>query len=82
MLVESDFPMDIRTNNGDTAVAVAAQKGHLECVKLLVKAGADINITNNFEIGPLYLSILNKHDETSYYLIESKAKCYLSRTDS
>ena len=35
---------------GETALHRAAEYGHLEVVRVLVNAGADINIKNNFGI--------------------------------
>ena len=49
-------------------------------MELLVKAGSNINITNNFDMGPLYLAILNERYECAYYLVENQAACYLDQT--
>lgn len=59
MLLKSRFPIDLRNNNGDTALHIAAQKGNLDNIKALVKSGANIDILNNASLSPLYLAVLN-----------------------
>ena len=61
MLVRSSFPLDDLTKKGKTAMAIAAEKGHVDVIELLYHAGADINKVNKDGIGPLYLSIINEH---------------------
>jgi len=73
MLIQSEFPLNEVNDKGLSATACAAKKGHLQAVKMLLKAGADINLTDPKGIGPLYLSILNDHQKTSEYLIENGA---------
>ena len=46
--------------NGDTygtPLHFAAARNHLECVKLLLDAGADIKVTDNYSLTPLQLHI-------------------------
>ena len=46
--------------NGDaygTPLHFAAAGNHLECVKLLLDAGADIKVTDNYSLTPLQLHI-------------------------
>ena len=76
MLLKSKFPMNEQTNKGMTAAAIAAQKGHLPILTMLKDAGVDINLTNNYGVGPLYLSILNDHKDCAIYLIENGAQMY------
>ncbi len=59
MLIKSEYPLDLLTAKGETALALASKKGHLGVVKALHKAGADINKTDKDGIGPLYMSILH-----------------------
>ncbi len=46
-LLDVGAPIDSRYKNGWTALHVAAFKGHLEVVKLLVSKGGDVNIRDN-----------------------------------
>lgn len=70
MLIKSKFPIDSITIKGETAIALAAKQGHLGIIKDLIKAGADVNKTDNDGIGPLYLSILHNRETCSEYFIE------------
>ena len=73
MLVLSDYPLDLVNNKGQTAFFLAAAKGNTKICKILLKYGADINRTDDLNIGPLYMAILNKHHETAEYLISEGA---------
>jgi ankyrin repeat protein len=46
MLIKSGFPLDDVTNKGETAIAIAAQRGNLPSLRILVGAKAKINILN------------------------------------
>lgn len=76
MLVASDYPLDLVTNKGQTAFFLAAAKGNTKICKTLLKFGADINRTDDQNISPLYMAILNHHTETAEYLIEQGAQYY------
>lgn len=58
---------------GFTPLLFAAREGCLECVKTLVEAGADINLTDPDEITPLHMAILNAHFDIARFLLESGA---------
>ena len=73
MLIQSKYPLDLTTKKGQTATACAAKKGNLKVLKALVKAGSDLNKTDNEGIGPLYLSLLYDHQPCSEYLIGKEA---------
>jgi len=60
----------------DKCVALhrAAENGHLECVELLLNAGADINIHSfHYEETPLHLATRNGHSSVVALLIERGA---------
>ena len=76
MLVNSKYPLDEQTNDGETAVAIASQRGNFEILKTLQLAGADLNILNKFDLSPLYLAILNNKLESGGFLIEENAKIF------
>jgi len=43
MLITAGADIDAKTNNGNSALTLAAFKGNLECVKALIAAGANVN---------------------------------------
>ena len=58
--------------DGSTALHDAAKRGSLEIVKFLVETGAEIDVRNNNNETPFYLSNRNEHKEISKYLLEKK----------
>ena len=53
---------------------VAANKGHLETVRLLVAHGADVNRANCNENGPLWVASWKGHLEVVKLLLNAKAE--------
>ena len=62
-----------RPPGGFTALLLAAREGCAACAAELVKAGADINLTNPENITPLLMAILNARFDTAKVLIEAGA---------
>ncbi len=62
-----------RPAGGMTALIYAAREGCLECAKLLVKAGADIDKGDAENVTALLTAIINLHFDTAKYLIEAGA---------
>ncbi len=42
-------------------------------MKCLIEAGAEINLLNKYSLSPLYLAILNNHNESAKYMLEEGA---------
>jgi ankyrin repeat protein len=59
--------------DGVTGVHVAAEEGHLECVKLLIDAGADVTVLDDEERSPLLLAIKGNYGEVASALIKAGA---------
>jgi ankyrin repeat protein len=63
-----------RTQNTDggglTSLVFAAREGHLDCVKLLVEGGADVNQTTRYGWTPLLVATQNNHYLVGKYLLE------------
>jgi ankyrin repeat protein len=76
-LLRIKYPLDEPKVNGITAVAIAAQQGNLEILKLLVEGGANIDKTSPAGIGPLYLAIKTKNRYCAEYLVEKGARLYI-----
>ncbi len=62
-----------RPAGGMTALIYAAREGCLECVRLLVKAGAAIDKGDAENVTPLLTAIINMHFDTAKYLVEAGA---------
>ena len=46
LFLDAKAPLDAQTLNGCTALYQATNKGHTECVRVLLKSGADANIAD------------------------------------
>lgn len=70
LLAKHKQAINIRNENGDTALNCAAKAGHTESVRVLVEAGADINARNrNGETALMYATYEN-HVETAKLLLQ------------
>ena len=68
-LLEERAPVDMpQMDSNLTPLQVAAHKGHLKCVKVLVEKGARINHLSAQEMTALYLSSVKQHYEIVEYL--------------
>lgn len=81
MLIKSGFPLDNQTDKGETAVAIAAQRGNLVALRALIAAKADVNTLNKHNLSPLYLAILNDHEDATEFLIDEGALAFIDGTD-
>jgi ankyrin repeat protein len=77
----------IRKNDGSTPLHVSVENGHLDVVKYLIKAGADVNY-NNYNNkwktpihSPLHISILWGYQEIAEALIEAGAEVNAKQVD-
>ncbi len=68
-----NLPVDHCFPKFGTPLHVAASKGNLEVVKLLLQRGANINTANSAGNTPLHLAVLNGHKEIVEFLVEEKA---------
>ena len=59
--------------DGVTAVHVAAQAGHLDCVNLLIEAGADVTILDDEERTPLLLAVKGNYGDVASALVKGGA---------
>ncbi len=46
LLIDAKDPVDAQNLRGYTALYLASDKGHTECVRVLLKRGADVNIAD------------------------------------
>lgn len=67
-------------SDGDRALHLSASKGHLGCVKYIIKQGTDINAKNEEGETALHKSAYNGHADCVAYLVEAGAD--INATDS
>ncbi|KAL4802138.1 ankyrin repeat-containing domain protein [Aspergillus unguis] len=79
VFVDNGLDIEIRGENGRTALAHAACYGQTEAVKLLLDRGAKFAAGNLDQKGPLILASLNGHHETVKLLLDYGA--VLEETD-
>jgi ankyrin repeat protein len=60
-LLEGDI--NKKNREGNAAIHLAAQSGHLECIKELVKAGANISLNGKYKMTPLIMASTYGHLE-------------------
>lgn len=71
--VTAEPRMQARPSGGFTPLLYAARKGCLECAQILLKAGADKNLTDPDGVTPLLLATLNFSFDTAAFLIQQGA---------
>ncbi|MBX5461848.1 MAG: ankyrin repeat domain-containing protein [Steroidobacteraceae bacterium] len=71
--VTAEPRMQARPSGGFTPLLYAARKGCVECAKILVKAGADKDLTDPDGVTPLLLATLNFNFDVAAFLVEAGA---------
>jgi ankyrin repeat protein len=72
--VTSEPRMQARPSGGFTPLLYAARKGCLDCVKFLVAAGADVNLTDPDGVAPLLRATENLNFDISAFLVQHGAE--------
>ena len=54
---KSEDVINSKAYSGETALFLATVNGHIECVKMLMDFGADVNIMNNEEVSLLVAAV-------------------------
>ncbi len=77
-----DAGQDINARDpyGQTALMIAACRGHLEAARVLVRAGADLDHTAKFRLSALMLAVVNGHDAVAQLLVEAGADTSITGT--
>jgi ankyrin repeat protein len=65
--------VDALDRYGQTALMLAAMRGHDEAVRVLVAAGADLDHTAKFGLSALMLAVVNHHESTALLLAQAGA---------
>ena len=74
MLLSNGARVDERNDRGQTPLAGAAFKGHLDVVKALVDAGADIEANNGLGMTPWAFAVMFGRSETAKFLLSKRKK--------
>jgi len=80
ILLKAGANPNLQTNDGMTALFVAARDSHEKSIKLLIKYGANINISAE-GITPLAIAIYNNHNKVAKLLIENDADINVKNLD-
>ncbi|HSD27558.1 MAG TPA: ankyrin repeat domain-containing protein, partial [Vicinamibacteria bacterium] len=80
-LLDAGVAIDAPARHGHTALIFAAEKGHLEVVRLLVERGADKNARERFfGSTPLQVSLWGQHRAIALFLLEKGATAGVDAT--
>ncbi len=71
--VTAEPRMQARPAGGFTPLLFAARRGCAECARALIKAGADVNLTDPERVTPLLLATLNLSFDTAAVLLDHGA---------
>ena len=72
-LVDQQTPVDVAQPDGATALHWAAHWDNLQIADLLIRAGADVNVTNELGVAPLSLACINGSAEMVGRLLDRDA---------
>lgn len=77
LLEHRDINVDITMEEGVTAIFLAVQEDNLESVKLLLNAGANINIVRNRDgVSPLFMAVQRGSVKTLQWLINKYQRTF------
>jgi uncharacterized protein len=71
--VEHGLPVDVRDDDGNTALMLAAYHGHAGTVRMLVELGADVDLPNNRNQSPVAGALFKGEDEVVRVLVMAGA---------
>ena len=82
LLAQRGFDVNEAEPDGTTALHWASHRGDAEAVSWLVQAGADVHVTNRYDIPPIWLAAEEGHGTIVEALLRAGADPNTSRGDS
>jgi ankyrin repeat protein len=79
-LLESGADVDARDRYGQTALMLAAPRGHEAAVRRLIEAGADLDVTAKYGLSALMLAVVNHQGAVARALAAAGADLTLRGT--
>jgi ankyrin repeat protein len=70
-----------RDENGNSLLYLAAACGNVSSVQFLLLSGADVNATNSQGMSPLYVAVMNGHEQVIDVLLSKKYNCDVNISD-
>jgi hypothetical protein len=80
-LLEKDVSMEALNNDGNTAIIIAAKKGHKECLSLLLEKGTNIEAKNKYGDAALIQAAKYGNKECLSLLLEKGANAETKNND-
>ncbi|KAF5291783.1 hypothetical protein FQA39_LY14271 [Lamprigera yunnana] len=72
LLLSYFHDVNVRTENGSTALLLASRWGHTDCVQMLLRHGAKVSICDNiYRMSPIHYSSLNGHKHSLALLLDN-----------
>ncbi len=81
LLTAQDIQVDVKNNDGATALIIAASRGQYEMVKRLIAKNANLDISDTNGTTALMFAITNRHTNVARELIDKGANINLRRND-
>ena len=70
-LLDGGCEIDALDRYGQTALMLAALRGHVDVVRLLIQRGANLDVTAKYNLTALMLAIVNMREDIAIALIEA-----------
>lgn len=72
-LLQSGADVNARDRYGQTALMLAAHRGHAAIVEVLIEHGADLDVTAKYALSALMLAVIGGHAEIARMLVQAGA---------